>query len=43
VKNPDAKDGYWVIQKTRQPIYARTILTVDARLKAANNLQERVK
>ena len=22
VKNPDATDDYWMIQKTRQPVYA---------------------
>ena len=38
VRNPDAKDGYWVIDSTRQPIYAKNTLSVNDRLAAATKL-----
>jgi hypothetical protein len=39
VKNPGAKDGYWKIG-TRQPIYARALLSATARLAAARKLAD---
>jgi Family of unknown function (DUF5906) len=38
IRNPDAKDELWKIEKTRQVIYVRKELTVAERLKAAKNL-----
>ena len=38
VRNPHAKDGYWVIDGTRQPIYAKNTLSVSDRLAAASKL-----
>jgi hypothetical protein len=38
VRNPDAKDGFWKIQGTRQRIYARTSLTPRGRTAAATRL-----
>ena len=38
VRNPEAKDGYWVIDSTRQPIYAKNTLSVSDRLAAASKL-----
>ena len=39
MKNPDAKDGYWLLQNKRQPIYTKSALTTKARLAAARRLQ----
>ena len=38
VRNPDADDGYWVINAKRQAIYALTSLTVKAQHTAAQGL-----
>jgi Family of unknown function (DUF5906) len=38
VRNPNAKDGYWVIDGARQPVYAKNTLSVSDRLAAANKL-----
>jgi hypothetical protein len=43
VKNPDARDGYWFVQKKRYPIYAKSDLLAAARLEAARKLQEAMK
>jgi hypothetical protein len=40
VRNPDAKDGYWVVDKERQPIYAKSTLTVQGRFEAAKKLSD---
>jgi hypothetical protein len=41
VKNPDAKDGYWLIGTTRQPIFARAILSHQLQEIAARELCNR--
>jgi hypothetical protein len=38
VRNDAAKDGYWKIDGTRQPVYAKSALSVRDRLKAAARL-----
>ena len=38
VRNDAAKDGYWKIKGTRQPVYAKSALSVRDRLKAAAKL-----
>jgi hypothetical protein len=38
VRNDAAKDGYWKINGTRQPVYAKSALSVRDRLKAAAKL-----
>jgi hypothetical protein len=38
VRNPNAKDGYWVINGARQPVYAKNTLSVSDRLAAASKL-----
>jgi hypothetical protein len=39
VRNPDAaSDGRWKIDDTRQPIYAKSTLSVGDRIKAAGEL-----
>jgi hypothetical protein len=43
VRNPDAKDGYWVIGGTRQPIYAKNALLTRDRVVAARKLKETAK
>jgi hypothetical protein len=43
VKNPEAKEGYWLIQNTRQPVYAKSTLSTAARLQAAHKLKEAMK
>jgi hypothetical protein len=43
VKNPEAKEGYWLIQRTRQPVYAKSTLSTAARLQAAHKLKEAMK
>ena len=39
VRNPDAKDGLWVIAEKRQTIYAKTELNLKDQLLAAKELQ----
>jgi len=41
VKNPDAKDGYWLIGTTRQPIFARAMLSHQLQEIAARELCNR--
>jgi hypothetical protein len=41
-RNQDAKDGYWVIDGTRQPIYAKTDLSEKERYEAATALMRSV-
>jgi hypothetical protein len=38
VRNPNAKDGYWVIAGARQPVYAKNTLSVSDRFAAASKL-----
>ena len=38
VRNPNAKDGYWVIDGARQPVYAKNTLSANDRLAAASKL-----
>jgi hypothetical protein len=38
VRNKDAKDGYWRIEGSRQPIYAKIALSENERYQAANKL-----
>jgi hypothetical protein len=38
LRNHNAKDGYWKIAGTRQPVYAKRNLPEDARHKAATKL-----
>jgi hypothetical protein len=38
VRNPDAKDGYWVINGTRQSVYAKSSLSMSDQLAAASKL-----
>jgi hypothetical protein len=38
IRNPNAKDGYWVVDKERQPIYAKSTLSVQQRVEAAKKL-----
>ena len=40
VKNPNATDGYWLVGKTRQPIYARVELPHPLKEIAAQKLCE---
>ena len=40
VKNPNATDGYWLVGKTRQPIYARVELPHPLQEIAAQKLCE---
>jgi hypothetical protein len=41
IRNDAAKDGYWVINGTRQPVYVKATLSVRERLAAASNLATR--
>jgi hypothetical protein len=43
VKNPNAADTDWRINKTRQPVYAKTDLNPEAKIAAALALQEKMK
>jgi hypothetical protein len=38
VRNENARDGYWVVNGTRQPIYAKNTLSTQDRLAAAREL-----
>src|SRR5262249_54527601 len=38
VCNPNAKDGYWLIEGARQPVYARVTLSDVEKFKAATEL-----
>jgi len=38
VRNPDATDGYWVINSSRQPVYAKASLSQQDQLRAAKRL-----
>jgi hypothetical protein len=38
VRNPNASDGRWKIDGARQPIYAKSTLSVGDRIKAAGEL-----
>ena len=38
VHNPNAKDGYWKIDGMRQPVYAKTVLTLKDQLTAVAKL-----
>ena len=40
IRNPNAKDGYWVVNKERQPIYAQSTLSVQERFEAAKKLSD---
>jgi hypothetical protein len=40
VRNPDAKDGLWVIAGKRQSIYARAELPLNDQLTAARRLRD---
>jgi hypothetical protein len=40
VRNPNAKDGYWVVNKERQPIYAKSTLSMQERFEAAKKLSD---
>jgi hypothetical protein len=42
VRNHTATDGYWLINGTRQPIYAKTTLMGEDRLRAAMELIEKL-
>ena len=41
VRNPAAMDGYWVINKARQPIYALNSLSMSERVQEAEGLVSR--
>jgi hypothetical protein len=43
VKNPDAGDGYWRIDKARQPVYAKSGLAAEVKITTARDLQEKMK
>ena len=40
VRNPNAKDGYWVVNKERQPIYAKSTLSMQEQFEAARKLSD---
>jgi hypothetical protein len=40
VRNPNAKDGYWVVDKERQPIYAKSTLSTQERFEAVKKLSD---
>ena len=40
VRNMDAKDGYWIVDGTRQPVYAKATLPVAERYRAAAKLKD---
>jgi hypothetical protein len=43
VRNKDAKDGYWLIDGTRQPVYAKTTLSEHERYKVTVALADKLK
>ena len=42
VRNKDAKDGYWLIDGTRQPVYAKTTLSEHERYKVTSSTRTAV-
>jgi hypothetical protein len=42
-RNKDAKDGYWLIDGTRQPVYAKSTLSEHERYKGAAALADKLK